>query len=125
MLHLNKTCKILAKTSNKSFVRPQIDWNITYDQPKNESFWQKLESYQYNSVLAITEAIRATCQTKINKELDLELLKFRRYFRRLCTFFKIQQSGVPYLFSLIPQSNHIYNPQQSEKVESFYCRTVI
>ena len=86
----------------------------------------KLESYQYNAALAITGAIRGTSQTKIYKELGLESLKFRRYFRRLCTFFKIQHSGLPsYLLKLIPQSNHNYNTRQIGKFETFYCRTEI
>ena len=57
------------------------------------------------------------------KKLGLESLKFKRYFRRLCIFFKIQQSGLPsHFFNLIPQSNHISNTRQSDKVESFHCR---
>ena len=37
---------------------------------------------------------------------------------------KIQQSELhSYLFNLIPQSNRIYNTQQSDKLESFSCRT--
>ena len=56
--------------------------------------------------------------------MGLESLKFRRYFRRLSTFFKIQQSGLSsYFFNLIPQSNRIYNIRQSGKLESFCCRT--
>ena len=32
-------------------------------------------------------------------------VRFRRYFRRLCTFFKIKQTWLPsYLFNLIPQT---------------------
>ena len=112
-------------TINKSFFRPHLDYrDIIYDQPKNESFFQKLESYQCNAALAITGAIRGTSQTKIYKELGLESLKLRRYFRRLCKYFKIQQSGLPsYLLNLISQFNRIYNTGQSDKLESFYCRT--
>ena len=53
--------------------------DIIYDQPKNESFCQKLDSYQYNAALAVTGTIRGTSQTKIYKEFGLESLKFRRY----------------------------------------------
>ena len=35
-------------TIYKSFVRPHLDYGDIYDQPKNESFYQKLESYQYS-----------------------------------------------------------------------------
>ena len=135
-LKFNKGIGVIKKLRNilprqallkiyKSFVRPHLDYGDTiYDQPKNESFCQKLESYQYNTALATTGAIRGTSQTKIYKELGLESLKFRIYFQRLCTFFKIQQSGLSsYLFNSIIQSNHIYNTRQSDKLKSFYSRT--
>ena len=132
----NKDIGIIKKLQNrlprralltiyKSFVRPHLDYGgIIYDQPNNESFCHKLESYQYNAALATAGAIRDISQTKIYKELGLESLKFRRYFRRLCTFFKIKQSGLPsYLDNLIPKSNHSYNTRELDKVESFYCKT--
>ena len=87
----NRFPRQALSTIYKAFVRPHLDyWDIIYDQPNNEGFCQKLESYQYNVALAITGAIRDTSQTKIYKDLGLESLKFRRYFRRLCTFFKIK-----------------------------------
>ena len=52
-----------------------------YDQPQNESFCNKLESIQYNAALAITGAIRGTSKVKLHKELGLEFLKSRRWFR--------------------------------------------
>ena len=81
---------------------------------------------EYASVpLNILKHPWSTSQTKICKELGLESLKFRRYFRRICTFFKIQQSGLPsYLLNLIPQSN-IYNSRQWDKVESFFLMLLI
>ena len=108
----------------KPFVRTHFNCrDIIYDQPKNENFCQKLESYQYNAGLAITEAIRGTSQTKSYKELGLESLKFRRYFRTLCTFYKIQHSRLPsYLFILIPQFNHIYNTDYQIKLKVFIIK---
>ena len=113
-------------TIYKWFVRPHLDYrDIIYDELKNESFCQKLESYQYNAALAITGAIRDTSQTKIYKELGLESLKFRIYFRRLCTFFKIQQSGLPsYLFNLIPQSNIFTTPNNQINWKVFIVEQV-
>ena len=73
----NKGVSVIKKLQNilpiqalltiyKSFVRPHLDYgDIIYGQPKNESFCQKLESYQYNAALAIAEAIKGTPQTKI------------------------------------------------------------
>ena len=112
---IRKLSKILPQNSlitiYKSFVRPHLDYgDVLYDQPNNESLCQKIESVQYNAALAITGAIKSTSQIKFYNRLGLEPLKFRRWFRRLCLFFKIIKHGLPeYLFNLIPQSNHQYN----------------
>ena len=48
-------------TIYKSFVRPHLDYgDVIYDQPNNSSLSDKIESVQYNAVLAITGAIRGT-----------------------------------------------------------------
>ena len=61
---------------------------------------------QYNAALAITGAIKGTFQTNLYGELGLEILKIRRWFRRLCTLLKIKTTGVlNYLFKLISQEN--------------------
>ena len=122
ILKANKGIGIIKRLSNtlprkslltiyKSFIRPHLDYcDIIYDQPNNESFCTKIEHIQYNAALAITGAIKGTSQTKLYKELGLESLKFRRWFRRLCTFFKIKTSGKPeYLFNLIPAGQYSYN----------------
>ena len=89
----NKGIGVIKKLSNilprdalltiyKSFVRPHLDYSdIIYDQPQNESFCNKLESIQYNAALAITGAIQGTSKVKLYKELGLEFLKSRRWFR--------------------------------------------
>ena len=41
---------------------------------------------QYSAALSIFGAIRGTSQIKLYKELGLESLSFRRWFRELCTF---------------------------------------
>ena len=69
-------------TIYKSFVRQHFDYgDIIYDQPQNESLCNKLESIQYNAPLAITGACRGTSKIKLYKELGLEFLKSRRWFR--------------------------------------------
>ena len=79
-------------TIYKSFVRPHLDYgDIIYDQPNNESFTQKIERIQYNAALAITGAIKGTSQSKLYSELGFESLKFRRWFRKLCTFLKSRE----------------------------------
>ena len=123
---LNKTlpCHSLI-TICKSFVRPHLDYgDIIYDQPNNESFTQKIERIQYKAAFAVTGAIKGTSQCKLYSELGFESLKFRRWFRKLCTFFKLKTSGLPkYLFDLIPQNNHLYSTRFLEDVTTFYSRT--
>ena len=112
-------------TTYKSFVGPHLDYgHIIYDQPNNESFTQKIERIQYNAILAITGAIKGTFQNKLYSELDFESLKFRRWFRKLCTFSKITTTGKPeYLSDIIPKTNHLYNTRLSEDITTFYSRT--
>ena len=112
-------------TIYKSFIRPHLDYcDIIYDQPNNKSFCTKIEHIQYNAAFAITGAIKGTSQTKLHKELGLECLKFRRWFRRPCTFFKIKTSGKPeYLFNVIPTGQRSYNTRSLDQTEIYYCRT--
>ena len=92
---VNKTIGLLRKlhstlprlpllTIYKSFIRHYIDYgDIIYYLAYNVSFHQKLESIQYNSVLAITSAIRGTSTEKLYNELGLETLEKRRWYRKL------------------------------------------
>ena len=84
---VNKTIGLLLKlqaflgcqsfvTAYKAFIRPHLNYeDITYDQTYNESFYQKMESIQYNAALAITSAIRGTSREKLYQELGLESLR--------------------------------------------------
>ena len=97
----NKTIGLLRKlhhillrspllTIYKSFIRPHLDYGgIIHDQAYNASFHQKVDSMQYNATLAITGAIRETSKEKLYNELGLETLEKRRWYRKLCCFFKI------------------------------------
>ena len=111
-------------TIYKSLIRLHLDYcDVIYDQPKSESFCTKIERIQYNAALAITGAIRGTSQIKLYKELGLESLRFRRWFRRLCTFFKIKIHGKPkYLLNKIPSSQTHYNTWNTDQIETYYCR---
>ena len=76
---------------------------------------------QCNAVLAITGAINRTFQTKLYGELGLEILKFRRWFRRLCTLLKIKTTGVlNYLFKLISHKNYFHNTRSMASMP-IYC----
>ena len=74
--------------------------------------------------MAITGAIKGTSQLKIYNELCNETLKFRRWFKRLCVFYKIKTTQIlKYLYELLPTESHTYNTRNIENVETYYSRT--
>ena len=80
---LRKLRNILPRTTlvtiYKAFIRPHLDYgDVLYDQAFNNSFKEKLESFQYNACLALTGAIRGMSKEKIYQELGLESLRDRR-----------------------------------------------
>ena len=87
------------------------------DQAFNNSFKEKLESFQYNACLALTGAIRGMSKEKIYQELGLESLRDRRWCRKLCLFFKILENENPkYLFSLIPTRRSLYSTRNIHNI---------
>ena len=90
----------------KSFVRPHLDYgDIMYDKAFIWSFQKKLESIQYNAALTITGAIRGTSRQKIYSLLGLESIQDRRWYRKLCVFYKILNNMSPiYLSDIIPST---------------------
>ena len=97
-------------TIYKSFVRLHLDYGDTlFDQTYNSSFHEKLESIQYNACLALTGAIRGSSKEKIYQELGFESLRVRRWYRKLCLFYKVLNNEHPqYLFNLIPIRPTLY-----------------
>ena len=62
-------------TIYKAFIRPHLEFgDVLYDQAFNNSLKEKLESFQYNTCLVLTGAIRGTSKEKIYQELELESL---------------------------------------------------
>ena len=132
----NKVIDIIKKLHNvlprralltiyKCFIRPNLDYgDFIYDQPNNDSFCSKIESVQYNAALAITGAIRGTSQTKLYNKLGLESLRSRRWFRHLCTLYKIKTTGLPsYLNNMLPKVTQHY--QRTADLASHQTRTNI
>ena len=111
-------------TIYEAFLRPLIDYgDIIYDQAQNESFCEKLESVQYKAALAITGAIQGTSREKIYKELGLESLKNRRWYKRLYCVFKIMNEEAPeYLTNILPKCQQTIATRNSN-IPTFYCRT--
>ena len=81
------------------------------------SFLQKMEIIQYNAALAIFGAIRGSSREKLYQELGLDTLQQRRWYRKLCCFYKILKSQSPkYLYSIIPIHNMSYRTRQCNKI---------
>ena len=80
----NTLTRLPLLTVYKSFVRTHLDYgDVIYDQAYTSSFYQKTEFVQYNSELAITDAIRGTSKEKLYHKLGLESLEKTRWYRKL------------------------------------------
>ena len=112
--------KISSRLLYKYFIRLHVDYgDIIYDQAYNLSFYQKLESIQYNAALALTGAIRGSSGEKLYLELGLESLQVQRWYRKLYCFYKIfnkQASG--YLNELIPTRYEAYQTRHVANIPS-------
>ena len=98
-------------TIYKPFIRRHLGYgDVIFDQAYNKSFHESLESLKYNVSLAITGAIKGTSKEKLYQELGLESLQHRRWFRKLCTFYKIFKNQSPcYLYELLPLQTTSHN----------------
>ena len=102
----------------KSFVRSYLNYgDIIDDKASIGSFQQKPGFIQHNASLAITGAIRRTSREEIYSELTLELLQHRRWYRKLCTFYKMLNSMSPkYLSDIIPVTTRRYASENANNV---------
>ena len=100
-------------TINKSFIRPHLDYeDLIFDQAYNKSFHEGFGSLQYNSLLAITGAIRGTSKEKFYQELGLESFQ-----HRLSTFYKIFKNQSPrYLCELLPLQTTSHDKRSSKNI---------
>ena len=125
---VNKTIGLLRKfqsvlrrssllTIYKIFIRNHLDYaDVVYDQSHKLSFHEKPESIQYNAALAVTGAVRGSSTEKPYQELRLESLN-RRWFRKLCQFYKILKSKSPrYLFDVIPTKLKVHNTRYCDNI---------
>ena len=92
----------------KLYVRPHLDYGDIvyhkYDPEFKFDFTKRLESTQYSAALAVSGAWRGTNTDKIYEKLGWEIFYYRRWYRRLCHFYKLQNDQRPlYLYNEIPQ----------------------
>ena len=129
---VDKTIGLLRKLQNtfprpslstiyKSFIRPHLEYgDFIYDQAYNASFQQKVERIQYNAALAITGVIRGTSKENLFEELSLESLQHRRWYGKLCCFYKILKDQSPkYLFNIIAKLNKPYSTRNANHIPHF------
>ena len=111
-------------TIYKSFIRPHLDYrDVIFDQAYNNSFHGSLESHQYNISLALTGAITGSSKEKLYQKLGLEPLQHRRWFRKLCTFYKIFKNQSPrYLYELLPLQTISHNTRSSRNNPLFHFK---
>ena len=93
----------------KLYVRPHLDnGDIIYHKYDPEfkfDVTRGLESAQYFAALAVSGAWRGTNTEKIYEELGWEILYYRRWYRRLYHFYKLQSDQRPlYLYNEIPHN---------------------
>ena len=82
------------------YLRPNLKW----------LFSSKNGVKQYNAALAITGAVRRTSREKLYQALGLESLRKRRWYRKVCYFFKIFKGQSPkYLFKILPSVSKAHN----------------
>ena len=98
-------------TIYKSFIRPHLEFaDVTFDKPSSANFSNRIEPAQYHVVLAIAGTISGTSKEKLYQELRFETMKERRWFRRLCYFYRIL-------------NNRHYNTRKYSKIRQIFCRT--
>ena len=108
----------------KLYVRPHLDYGDIiyhkYDPEFKLDFTKRLESTQYSAALAVSGAWRGINTDKIYEELGWEILYYRRWYRRLCHFYKLKNDQRPlYLYNEIPQERTLsYNLRRPNVFES-------
>lgn len=70
---------------------------------------KKPESIQYNAWLALSGTIRQMSKDEIYQEISFESLQHRRWYRRICSFYKILKlENLDYLFRIVLEGNLYY-----------------
>ena len=86
-------------------------------------FPKMIESVKYNAALAITGAIHGSSRDKLYQELGFESLYDRRWFRKLCFYYKIRHNVCPlyltHLLSIMKTSCYSLRLNRAPSVPNF------
>ena len=77
----------------------------------------------FSAPFTLTERIRGSSRVKLYQELGLESLQLRRWYRKLCCFYKIYNKQAPdYLTELMPTRNKVHQTRHVANVPSLSCK---
>ena len=113
----------------KLYVRPHLAYGDTIYHKHDPEFihdmTKRLRRIQYSAALAVSGAWRGTNTDRLHEELGWESLYYRRWYRRLCHFFKLTLNQSPaYLYQLVPPLRSVkYNLRGANVYESNVERT--
>ena len=94
--------------SYKMYVRPHLDYGDVIYHNSRTFLMNLIEHVQYKAALIVTGSWQGTSRFKLYNELGWESLSDRRWFRRLCFFYKIVNRQTPeYLYNHIPHQRHL------------------
>ena len=109
----------------KLYVRPHLDYGDIIYHNQRTDMMNIIEKVQYKAGLVVTGCWQGTSQDKLYHELGWESLSDRRWYRRLCQFYKIINHKTPkYLHDHLPPSRELtYNLRSSSQFTSHIVRT--
>ena len=101
-------------TIYKIFILSHFNYaDVVDDQSYKSTFYEKLESIQYNTALTVTGATRGSSSEKLYQELGLESLQSRRWLQ----LYKILKNKSPrYLFNIIPTKLRVHNTRYCDNI---------
>ena len=71
----------------------------------------------------MSRAVKVSSTEKFYQKLEIEHLCSRRWFRKLCLFYKIlKNKSLPYLFNLIPNSSRMDATRNTDNITPFKVR---
>ena len=95
-----------------------------YKQVTYVQYNDALVSVQYNAALAIIGAIQSISKERCIKNQVSKTLKSRRWFKKLCCFYKNKSNGIPlYSAELIPSESHLHNTQNVRNITTDSFKT--
>ena len=98
----------------KLYVRPHFYYDDIichkYDPELTLDFTKNVEPIQYSAALGVTGAWLGTNIDRLCEKVGWEILYYRKWYRRLCHFYKLWNYERPYnLYSEIPKESILRN----------------